>query len=75
MGTNYIYIIYLGDNYYSYVSWNITKFIEGKTIINTTCPVIHEHELNYYIIKLSDKNNNPYEYTNFTVLFQNQQSN
>ena len=71
-GTNYIYVLYLGDNYYSYVSWNTTKHIEGKAIINTTQPIITEQELNYYIIKLFDTDNNPYEYTNITVLFKNE---
>ena len=71
-GTNYIYVLYLGDDYYSYVSWNTTKHIEGKAIINTTQPIITEQELNYYIIKLFDTDNNPYEYTNITVLFKNE---
>ncbi|SEK42228.1 Ig-like domain (group 3) [Methanobrevibacter gottschalkii] len=73
-GNNYIYIHYIGDKYYSYASWNTTRFIEGKAIINTNYNhTIDEQELGYYIIKIFDSDNNPYEYTNFTALFQNKE--
>ncbi|WP_296874301.1 Ig-like domain-containing protein [uncultured Methanobrevibacter sp.] len=71
-GTNYIYILYLGDDVYSHVSWNTTSIIEGRAIINTTDNVFNEQEPGTYIISLFDTDGNPYEYTNITVVFKNQ---
>ena len=70
-GVNYIYVHYGGDSHYSYASWNVTTFIEGKAIINCSCLDINEHEVGYYIVGLFDSEGNPYEHANLTVLFQN----
>ena len=70
-GVNYIYVHYGGDSHYSYASWNVTTFIEGKAVINCSCLDINEHEVGYYIIGLFDSEGNPYEHANLTILFQN----
>ena len=71
-GTNLIYIYYLGDNYYSFATWNTTIPIEGKAIITTNQTTITEQNTGNYIIQLKDTDDNPYEYTPITVEFKNQ---
>lgn len=71
-GTNLIYIYYLGDEYYSFATWNTTIPIEGKAIITTNQTTITEQNTGSYIIQLKDTDGNPYEYTPITVEFKNQ---
>lgn len=71
-GNNYIYIQYLGDDYYSRSTWNATRYIEGKAIITQNDTVLNEQELEYFKINLTDTDANPYEYTTINVTFQNQ---
>ena len=71
-GTNLIYIYYLGDEYYSFATWNTTIPIEGKAIITTNNTQFTEQNTDNYIIHLKDTDGNPYEYTPITVKFKNQ---
>ena len=73
-GTNLIYVYYLGDEYYSFATWNTTIPIEGKAIITTNNTQFTEQNTDNYIIHLKDTDNNPYEYTPITVEFKNQNS-
>ena len=73
-GTNLIYVYYLGDDYYSFATWNTTIPIEGKAIITTNNTLFTEQNTSNYIIQLKDTDNNPYEYTPITVEFKNQNS-
>ena len=73
-GNNYIYIQYMGDSYYDFCTWNATRYIEGKAIIDANDTIIVEQESSIYAIRLVDTDGNPYEYTDISITFQNQTS-
>lgn len=70
-GNNLIYIQYNGDDYYSVAIWNTTRFIEGAAIIIQENTSFVEQETGYYRINLTDKYNNPFEYSDISVAFEN----
>ena len=71
-GTNYIYIHYNGDNYYSISNWSTTKFLDGKPELTLETTTILSNQEGYIRITLKDIGNNPYEYTDITLEFNNQ---
>ena len=71
-GNNLIYIQYNGDDYYSVAIWNTTRFIEGAAIIIQENTSFAEQETGYYRINLTDKYNNPFEYSDISVAFKNE---
>ncbi len=71
-GTNYIYIHYNGDNYYSISNWSATKFLDGKPQMTLETTTLLSNQEGYIRIILKDIGENPYEYTDITLEFNNQ---
>ena len=71
-GTNYIYIHFNGNNYYSISSWNTTTYLEADKIFSISNIILEENKTGYIAINLKDNGNNPYEYTDIEIEFQNQ---
>ena len=70
-GSNYIYIHYNGDRYYSISSWNTSFIIDGMPVLTLESQDLSANSTGYVRVNLTDTNNIPYEYTNITVEFQN----
>ena len=70
-GSNYIYVQYNGDKYYSISSWNTSFTIEGIPVLSLETQKLETYMTGYVRINLTDTNNIPYEYTNITIEFQN----
>ena len=70
-GTNYIYIHFNGNSYYSISSWNTTTYLEADAILSISSTILEENKTGYVAIILKDNGNNPYEYTDIEILFQN----
>ncbi|WP_405264962.1 Ig-like domain-containing protein, partial [Methanobrevibacter sp.] len=70
-GSNYIYVHYNGDRYYSISSWNTSFTIEGIPVLSLETQKLETDKTGYVRINLTDTNNIPYEYTNITIEFQN----
>ncbi|PWB87548.1 Ig-like domain-containing protein [Methanobrevibacter thaueri] len=70
-GSNYIYVHYNGDRYYSISSWNTSFTIEGIPVLSLETQKLETDRTGYVRINLTDTNNIPYEYTDITIEFQN----
>jgi len=71
-GTNYIYIHYNGDSYYSISNWSDTKFLDGNPQMTLETTALLSNQEGYIKIILKDIGDNPYEYTDITLEFNNQ---
>lgn len=71
-GTNYIYIYYYGDEYYSFSTWNTTFSIDATPVLSLETQDLRSNSTGYVRINLTDTNNIPYEYTDITIEFNNQ---
>uniref|UniRef100_UPI00386A7219 hypothetical protein n=2 Tax=Methanobrevibacter sp. TaxID=66852 RepID=UPI00386A7219 len=70
--TNYIYIYYYGDEYYSFSTWNRTFTINATPVLSLETQDLRSDSTGYIRINLTDTNNIPYEYTDITIEFNNQ---
>ena len=71
-GTNYIYIYYYGDEYYSFSTWNRTFTINATPVLTLETQDLRSDSTGYVRINLTDTNAIPYEYTDITIEFNNQ---
>ncbi|WP_458452908.1 Ig-like domain-containing protein [Methanobrevibacter sp.] len=71
-GTNYIYVYYYGDEYYSFSTWNTTFSIDATPVLILETQDLRSNSTGYFRINLTDTNNIPYEYTDITIEFNNQ---
>ncbi|WP_405322497.1 hypothetical protein [Methanobrevibacter thaueri] len=71
-GTNYIYLYYYGDEYYSFSTWNRTFTIDATPVLTLETQDLRSDSTGYVRINLTDTNAIPYEYTDITIEFNNQ---
>ena len=71
-GTNYIYVYYYGDEYYSFSTWNRTFSIDATPVLSLETQDLRSDNTGYIRINLTDTNNIPYEYTDITIELNNQ---
>ena len=71
-GTNYIYLYYYGDEYYSFSTWNRTFTIDATPVLSLETQDLRSDSTGYVRINLTDTNAIPYEYTDITIELNNQ---